>query len=170
MTKNEIQKLLPWIMRKNISENSPLDTILTIMENYYSPINSRYSDLRDFFNPLKTTPQMVYYMACWFNLEWVFGKGTYGLVTSNTKNGKVILGRLRRLVSDVEHLIWWRGTLQGLSFILYRATGLEDIQIKNDEFHFTVIIKKEDSIEIDLIKRIVDHEKSVAMTWSLEVI
>lgn len=169
MNKNEISNLLPWIIRKNSFENSPLDTILSIMESYYKPINDKYNDFRDFFDPLITSPQMVYYMACWFNLEWIFGKGTYGLITSKTAKGEIVLSRLRRLVSDVEHIIWWRGTQKGLIFILQRAIGIDEIEILNEEFHFKVIIKNQKDIDIDLIKRIVDHEKAAAMTWSLEI-
>lgn len=170
MNRDKIIQLLPWIMRKNLTEDSPLDTIVTIMSEYINPINQKYNDLNDFFNPLKTSPEMVYHMACWFHVEWIFGRGTFGLITSNTEEGRDTLLKLRRVVSDIEHIIWWKGTAKGLKLLLERVLNTRNIEIINQEFHFQLKIEKNKNLDLDLLHRVVEHEKAAAMTWSLELV
>lgn len=170
MNKEKILALLPWIMRKNLKKDSPLDTIVSIMAGYVKPVDDKYTNLNDFFNPLLTTPEMVYHMACWFKVDWIFGRGTLGLITSQTLEGQKTLLRLRRIVSDIEYIIWWKGTSKGLKFLLERVLDISDIEIENHDFHFNIKIDKKHNLDLDLLNRVVEHEKPAPMTWSMELI
>ena len=179
MKQAEIEQLLPEVFQRTLRPDNPLTALLEVMEALHAPSEAVLERLDAFFDPRRTTDEFVPFLAYWVDLDRLFeeapgGKWQVSLSRYPITSG---FGRLRELIASAAHLSQWRGTEKGLVLFLQTATGIENFDIEESvpgadgqprPFHIKVRAPAEAAAHRTLIKRIVEMEKPVHVTYELE--
>jgi phage tail-like protein len=165
MRRPRIDALLPENYRRAADAGSPLSAVLAVMEDLHEPDEAILAHVETTFDPYRCADRFVPYLARWVDLDWLlppdlppdrpvpFGPG---------------YGRLRTLVAHGAELAQWRGTGAGLRWFLTLATGVGGYQV--DEvghgrpFHLDVTVPAAAADHLELVRRIVAHEKPAYVT------
>jgi phage tail-like protein len=121
-----------------------------------------------YIDPRRTPEEFVPYLATWVDYAWLLldpPDNPYAAVEQPFSGG---LGRLRELVASAATESKWRGTSAGMVRILERATGVQGYRVEEivtDQsgeqlpFRVRVVAPREAERYLDLVRRIVEHEK-----------
>jgi phage tail-like protein len=179
MRQAEIKDLLPAVFQRTVHEGNPLAALLSLMEVLHAPSEAALDRLDATFNPRRTNPEFVTFLAYWVDLDRLFedepsGNWQVGFSRYPMTSG---LGHLRELIASAAYLSQWRGTRKGLLQFLQTATGFEDFVIEEqvlDEkgelrpFHIKVRAPADSKVHEQLIERIIELEKPAYVTYELE--
>jgi len=149
-------------------DGNPLAAVLGVMEELHARDEDILADFGRYVDPRRTTDEFVPYVATWVDYAWLLldpPDNPYAEVERPFAGG---LGRLRELVASAASESKWRGTSAGLLRMLERATGVQGFRVEEtvtDEsgrplpFRVRVIVPREGEHYLDLVQRIVEHEK-----------
>jgi len=160
-------------------EGNPLAAVLGVMEELHERDEEILAGFGRYVDPRRTTDEFVPYLAAWVDYAWLLldpPDNPYADVQRPFAGG---LGRLRELVASAASESKWRGTSAGLIRMLERATGVQGYRVEEtvlDEskqplpFRVRVIVPRQAEHYLDLVRRIVEHEKPahVIATVALE--
>jgi phage tail-like protein len=149
-------------------ERNPLAALLGVMEELHERDEEILANFGRYVDPRRTTEEFVPYLAAWVDYAWLLldpPDDPYSAVQRPFTGG---LGRLRELVAWAAAESKWRGTSAGLVRILERATGVQGYRVEEtvtDEagqtlpFRIRIIVPSQAKHYLDLVRRIVEHEK-----------
>lgn len=190
MKQNEIKQFLPAVLQRTVEgteTETPQGTVrqgnlmyafLQVMEDLHSPSDEILGDIDAVFNPYRTEDRFVPFLASWVDFDYVFG-GLSDEEILNSPDYASRLGCIRDLIANAAFLSQWRGTNKGLMAFLELATGVTGFKIEEtvlDEsqkikpFHLKILVPPKAEQFTDLIRRIVDTEKPIYVTYELEVL
>ena len=174
MKQDEIKNFLPAVFQRTVHAGNPLATLLGVMEMLHAPSEKILENVDRFFDARRAPDEFVPFLAHWVNLDRIF------LMTENIDLDSPLMpkiGHLRELVANATYLSQWRGTKKGLLLFLRTATGVKDFEIeervKDDDgqvqpFHLKIRAPQRTEAQAELIKRIIESEKPVHLTYELE--
>lgn len=165
MTRVELESLLPEVFRRTITDDSLLAGLLEVMQELHAPAERILRDLSSYFDPYRTPPDLLPYLATWLDLDRLLGADTEDPFPSGS-------GHLRELIANAARLSGLRGTAAGLISFLELATGLRGFHIEEGSvamgqaraFTVTVACPADAAALRPLIERIVASEKPVHVT------
>ncbi len=172
MKRQDIERLLPAVFQRTVTEDNLLTHLLELMAFLHAPAEEILSHLDAFFDPYRAPDDFVCYLATWVNLESVW--------ESDTIKEDIALFppqiRLRELVAEAAYLAKWRGTEQGLRRYLEVATGIDGFRVTDHAtdsngrpipFHIVVYAPEGARFYRSIIERIIRHEKPAYVTHEL---
>lgn len=180
MKQEAIVERLPDVFKQAATgEGNPLAAVLGLMEELHDRDEEILAGFGRYVDPRRTTDEFVPYLAAWVDYAWLLldpPDNPYADVQRPFAGG---LGRLRELVASAASESKWRGTSAGLIRMLERATGVQGYRVEEtvlDEskqplpFRVRVIVPRQAEHYLDLVRRIVEHEKPahVIATVALE--
>jgi phage tail-like protein len=164
-----IVERLPDIFKQAATgERNPLAALLGVMEDLHARDEEILAGFGRYVDPRRTTDEFVPYLAAWVDYAWLLldpPDNPYADVERPFAGG---LGRLRELIASAAAESKWRGTAAGLVRMLERATGVRGYRVDEtviDEsgqplpFRVRVIVPRQAERYLDLVRRIVGHEK-----------
>ena len=151
-------RLLPDVYRRVVGSSAPLGAILDVMERLHAPVEAVLADLPTYFDPQRTPPSFVPFLARWVDLDRWLDDGSDRFDTGT--------GRLRQVVAAASELSRMRGTAEGLRCALEWALGISGVSVVADATPFHVVVTLPSSAEEhrDLVARIVAQEKPAHAT------
>jgi len=179
MNREEIDNLLPQVIRQTMRPGSPLNALLEVMELLHAPAEEVLGHLEDYFNAYSTPDIFVPYLASWVDLDRFYPfysdqprelQRTLDPISTGT-------GHLRELIAAAAYLSQWRGTAKGLKLFLETATGLNGFElVENVEdaggnpraFHIHILAPADAEPHVALIERIIEQEKPAYVSYDLE--
>ena len=175
MKRNEIERLLPTVIRRTVRQDNPSLAILEAMSALHEPSEAVLAKLDDIFNPFRTPDAFVPFLARWLDLERIFDEPS-----AQASNGRSPISTglvcLRALTASASYLSQWRGSKKGLDHFLEIATGTEGVVIEEQvigqdgepiPFHLRVVAPETIKHHRSLIERIIESEKPVYVTYEL---
>lgn len=159
--------LLPEVIRRGAGPGTPLSALLDVMESMHEPAEAALLGLPAMLDPQSTREGFVPFLASWVGLDDVIPDGAEFEAGS---------GRLRQLVATSAARARRRGTLDGLRETLAIATGRLDISVDDTAvgpdggvlpFHVDVVVPAAAAGLLELVKRLVEHEKPAFVTASV---
>jgi phage tail-like protein len=174
MKHDEIKNFLPAVFQRTVHAGNPLATLLSVMEILHAPSERILEDVDRFFDARRTPDEFVPFLAQWMNLDRIFASATT-LELDSPLMPKI--GYLREIISNATYLSQWRGTKKGLLLFLQTATGAKDFDIDEDArsedgqtqpFHLKIRAPRTTEAQGELIKRIIESEKPVHLTYEIE--
>jgi phage tail-like protein len=153
---------------KLAAARDPLAALLGVMEELHARDEDILANFGRYVDPRRTTDDFTPYLAAWVDYAWLLldpPDNPYADVERPFPGG---LGRLRELVAWAAAESKWRGTSAGLVRMLERATGIQGYRVEEtvvDEsgqqlpFRVRVVVPREAEHFLDLVRRIVEHEK-----------
>lgn len=174
MKRDEIKKYLPAVIQRTAHIGNPLATLLGVMEVLHAPAEEILDGVDRFFDARRAPDEFVPLLAQWVNLDRIFAANVT-LELDSPLMPKI--GYLRELVANATYLSQWRGTKKGLLLFLQTATGETDFNIEErfkDEsgqikpFHLKIRAPRAAEPQKDLIRRIIESEKPVHLTYEIE--
>jgi phage tail-like protein len=178
MKQSEIKQFLPAVMQRTVRKGNLMDALLQVMEDLHAPTDVILGQIDAVFDPYRTADRFVPFLSSWVDFDYVLG----GLSDEEVLSSPNYIGRiacLRDLIANAAFLSQWRGTNKGLLAFLELATGVTGFKIEEtvlDEsqkikpFHLKVLMPSAAKDFTDLIRRIVDTEKPIYVTYELKVI
>lgn len=182
MKQDEIKNFLPAVFQRPIPAGNargtlrnPLVTLLGVMEMLHAPSEKILEDVDRFFDAHRAPDEFVPFLAHWVNLDRIFWVTEDASDLDSPLMPKI--GYLRELVANATYLSQWRGTKKGLLLFLRTATGAKDFEIEERvkdgdgqvlPFHLKIRAPQSIQAQEDLIKRIIESEKPVHLTYELE--
>ncbi|HLM01608.1 MAG TPA: phage tail protein [Pyrinomonadaceae bacterium] len=177
-----------------LTVKNPLAALLDVMEKLHEPAEQILENVERFFDPRRTPDAFVPFLAHWVNLDRIF-PATEEIDLNSPLMPKI--GHLRELAASATYLAQWRGTKKGLLLFLQTATGVKNFEIdervkdSGEErarrtnfleagqqaadtetrirpFHLKIRAPEEIRGQEALIRRIIESEKPVHMTYELE--
>ena len=176
MKQSEIERLLPYVIRRTLRPGGPLSALLAAMDEMHAPSEKVLAELPRYFDPRATEEEFVPFLARWVDLDWLLERE----ITTST--GAALAGRgraLRDLIAQAWYLNRWRGTERGLVRFLELATGMTGFRIwdkvKGEDgrllpFHIRVRAPVAATRYEAVIRGIVEREKPAHVTFHLEFI
>ena len=180
MKREAIVERLPDVFKQAATgERNPLAAVLGVMEELHARDEEILAGFGRYVDPRRTPDEFVTYLATWVDYGWLLldpPENPYADVERPFAGG---LGRLRELVASAASESKWRGTSAGLIRMLERATGVQGYHVEETvtdqsgrplPFHVRVIVPRQAEHYLDLVRRIVEHEKPahVIATVALE--
>jgi phage tail-like protein len=155
---------------------TPLRTLAGLMEQLHRDDEQILGDFGRFIDAYRTPDQFVTYLASWLGLGWLFLEDTTGSPAgASSSSYPAGLGALRELTQAAASNVKWSGTAQGLRRTLETATGITGFRV--DEvapaagaqatFAISVQVPTRAARYLDLVQRIVEHEKPAHVTSSV---
>jgi phage tail-like protein len=164
-----IVERLPDVFKQAASgDGNPLAAVLGVMEELHERDEDILAGFGRYVDPRRTTDEFVPYLAAWVDYAWLLldpPDNPYADVERPFAGG---LGRLRELVASAASESKWRGTSVGLIRMLERATGVQGYRVEETvtddlkqplPFRVRVIAPRSAEHYLDLVGRIVEHEK-----------
>ncbi len=171
MKREAIVERLPDIFKQAVTAEgarNPLAALIGVMEELHARDEDILAGFGRYVDPHRTPDEFVPYLAAWVDYAWLLldpPDNPYADVERPFSSG---LGRLRELVASAAVESKWRGTSAGLVRRLERATGVQGYRVDEtvtDEsrqqlpFRVRVIVPRQAEHYLDLVRRIVEHEK-----------
>jgi phage tail-like protein len=166
-----IVERLPDIFKQALTSEggrNPLAALLGLMEELHARDEDILAGFGRYVDPRRTPEEFVPYLAVWLDYAWLLldpPDNPYADVERPFSGG---LGRLRELIASAAVESKWRGTSAGLVRMLEKATGVQGYRVEEtvtDEsgqplpFRVRVVVPREAEHYLDLVRRIVEHEK-----------
>jgi len=164
----QILELLPDVFKAGAGVENPLTALLGVMEELHARDEAILAGFGTYVDARRTPDAFVPYLAGWVDLAWLFidpPDDPYAHPGAPFAGG---MGALRELVATAAVASKWRGTAAGLQRMLETATGVEGYRIDETvtdgqgrplPFHVHVVVPAEAEVFLDLVTRIVEHEK-----------
>ena len=168
MKQAQIVELLPDVFKAGATVQNPLTALLGVMEELHARDEAILGGFGTYVDPRRAPDAFVPYLAGWVDLAWLLvdpPDDPYAQPGTPFAGGP---GALRELVATAAVASKWRGTAAGLQRMLETATGVQGYRIDEtvtDEqglplpFHVRVVVPSRAEIFLDLVTRIVEHEK-----------
>jgi phage tail-like protein len=176
MKQAEIEQLLPGVFQQGLRPASPLRVVLELMEWMHEPSERMLDEIDRYFDPRRTTDPFVPFLADWVGLTWVHARHADDYGPPTPRPFPTGGGRLSELVASSAFHTRWRGTRRALLQFLEAATGVAGFELaapdESEEqrpYHFTMRVPQAAARQLDLVRRIVDHEKPAHVTYELEI-
>jgi phage tail-like protein len=175
MKQDEIKNFLPAVFQRTVHAGNPLAALLDVMESLHAPAEQILENVDRFFDARRAPDQFVPFLAHWVNLDRIFWTSGQAAGLDSPLMPKI--GHLRELVASATYLAQWRGTKKGLLLFLQTATGEKNFEIdervKDAEeqvrpFHLKIRAPEAIRGQENLIRRIIESEKPVHLTYELE--
>lgn len=167
MRRQAIERMLPAAFQRAATANSPLWSLLWVMEDLHAPDEAILDSVDELFVPYRTRERFVAYLASWLALDHLLPPPG-----GSTDDVDIPLGRLRNLVAEGAALAQWRGTPTGLRRTLEIATGVTGFVLEEPAdrpFHVVVHVPPAAADQIPLVRRVVATEKPAATTSDIVV-
>jgi len=161
MRRREIERLLPGVVQRTLSESPLLVAYLEAMSALHAPSEAVLEGLATNFDPRRAPDAFVPFLARWVDLALPVTTG---------------LGRMRELVASAVELSQWRGTARGLLRFLEVATGETGFRVdervpgpngRPRPFHVRVIAPASVEPHRPMVERIIELEKPAYVTYEL---
>jgi len=178
MRQAEIEQLLPGVFQQGLQPGSPLPVVLGLMEWMHEPSERMLDEIDRFFDPRRTTDPFVSFLADWVGLTWVHARHADDYGPPTPRPFPTGGGRLAELVALSAFHTRWRGTGRALLHFLEAATGVAGFEFAAPDeggeeeqrpYHFTLRVPVAAARQLDLVRRVVDHEKPAHVTYELEI-
>ncbi|HEV7642582.1 MAG TPA: phage tail protein [Pyrinomonadaceae bacterium] len=186
MKQNEIKQFLPAVIQRTVQEpdekmsrpGNLMYAFLQVMEDLHVPTDNILGKIDAVFDPYRTADRFVPFLASWVDFDYVLG-GLSDEEVLSSPDYAARMACIRDLIANAAFLSQWRGTSKGLMAFLELATGVTGFKIEEtvlDEsqkikpFHLKILIPPAAEQFTDLIRRIVDTEKPIYVTYELEVL
>jgi len=171
LKRDAIVERLPDIFKLAASSEdgrNPLAALLGLMEELHARDEDILAGFGRYVDPRRAPEDFVPYLAAWVDYAWLLldpPDNPYTDVELPFAGG---IGRLRELVASAATESKWRGTSAGLVRMLERATGIQGYSVEEtvtDEsgqplpFRVQVVVPREAEHYLELVRRIVEHEK-----------
>lgn len=114
MNRDDIESLLPAVIRRAIQPGSPLAALTQVMAELHDPVDAAAADLDRYFDPWRCPERFLPLLATWVDLPLPVTTGAW---------------RLRVLIAASVGLHQVRGTRRALLALLEAATGLAGFEI-----------------------------------------
>lgn len=176
MKQPDIERLLPGVFQRALDGETPLRSVLGLMESMHEPSEAILEHLDRYFDPRRTTEPFVPYLAGWVGLNWIHARSPDDFADSQPRPFPTGTGRLAELVSWSAYHTRWRGTARGLVHFLESATGVPGFEVDDEPrdedgvrmtYHMRIRVPKAAELYTDLVRRIVDHEKPAHVTYEV---
>jgi phage tail-like protein len=168
MHAEDIELLLPEVMRRAVVPRTPLAALLAVMEAQHAVPEQILADLPVVFDPLRTPDRFVAMLARWVDLQRLDEGEGPGVATD----------RMRLLVAMSARIGRRRGTLRGLLEVLTLATGVHGYTVDDAvpsvlpggqpgpprPFHLQITVPAGGAAVLDLVRVIVEQEKPAHLT------
>lgn len=161
MQRREIERLLPGVIQRTLSESPLLVGFLEAMGTLQEPSEAVLETLAANFDPRRAPDAFVPFLARWVELSLPVSTG---------------LGRMRELIASAVELSQWRGTARGLLRFLEVATGVKGFRVEERvpdaaghprAFHIQVIAPAAVQPHQPMLERIIEMEKPAYVTYEL---
>ena len=167
MERSRIERLLPAVIRQTSRPDGPLVAFLAAMERLHERTEEQLAAIETVFDPRRTDPKFVPFLAYWVNLDVLLKK-----LAAGREIGSGLLpwrfGNLRELIASAAELAKWRGTRKGLTRFLNLAIGIPSFEIVEEPgFHIKVQVPKEATQFEFVIRSIIELEKPAHVTYEL---
>jgi hypothetical protein len=176
MKQAEIEQLLPGVFQQGLREDGPLSVVLELMEWMHEPSEQILDEIDRYFDPRRTTDGFVPFLADWVGLTWVHARHADDYGPPTPRPFPTGGGRLAELVAWSAFHTRWRGTSRALLHFLEAATGVAGFELaapkggaEQRPYHFALRVPAAAQPHLDLVRRIVDHEKPAHVTYELEM-
>ena len=181
MKRNNIEHLLPQVMRRAAGEGTPLSALLEVMAAHLEPTERTLADVPGVFAAHSCPPAFLPLLATWLDLDWLWqveGRSSIAKVADAWEHARGLScgpGRLRSLLEAAAWLSRWRGTARGLRHFLTLATGVRNIHIDEQvpgpdgrplPYHIRIRAPGAE-LHRTLIERIVNAEKPAHVTYEI---
>jgi phage tail-like protein len=149
-------------------EGNPLAVLLGVMEELHARDEDILAGFGRYVDPRRTPDKFVPYLAAWVDYAWLLLDPPDNPYTDVQRPFTGGLGRLRELVASAAAESKWRGTSAGMVRMLERATGVQGFRVEETvtddagqplPFRVRVVVPPQAEHFLDLVRRIVDHEK-----------
>jgi phage tail-like protein len=176
MKQAEIQRLLPEIFQRAVSPGNPLAGVLAVMELLQTPSEEVLQHLETYFDPQRTPPAFVAYLAGWVDLDQLLSVSPARGAPDSPPVFPTGVGRLRELVAAAPYLSKWRGTARGLLTFLEIATGQKGFMIEEQPpdqaglprpFHLRIQAPAMSLASQALVEAIIKIEKPAYVTFEI---
>jgi phage tail-like protein len=117
MSRDQIEQLLPSVIRRTIAPGTPLAALTTVMADLFDPADQAAGTLDTCFDPWRCPERFLPLLAAWVDLPLP--------VTTGSR-------RLRELIAVAVGLHQVRGTRRALLAFLEAATGVHGFEIDED--------------------------------------
>ena len=166
--RGDILELLPEVMRAADAPGTPFAALIDAMHAISAPIDRIIDDLDRWFDPATAPVDFLRLLAAWLDLDVAAD-----VLTALEPDAERRERRLRRLVAEGHDLVRRRGTAESLRRLVELASGLDGVRIATEpargrRFHVVVVLPAAAGPMRPLLARLVDHERPVHVTWSLE--
>ena len=178
MKQAQILDRLPDVFKEGATPDNALAAIVGVMEELHARDEGILSGFGAYLDPRRTTDPFVPYLAAWVDLAWLLvdpPDDPYAEPGTPFAGG---LGALRELVAAAAHAAKWRGTAAWLVEMLETATGEHGYQVDESvtddagrtlPFHVRVVVPASAAQYLNLVARIVEHEKPAHVIADVEL-
>ncbi len=162
MRRADIERLLPEVISRTIRDESPMGSLLGIMELMHVPAEKVLDDVEVNFSPRRCRDRFVRLLASWVDLDVPVTTG---------------IGRHREWINRAVELSHWRGTGRGLRASLETATGVTGFEFDESvpgpdglprPFHMKVSVPEKVKAHRDMVVAIIEREKPAYVTYEIE--
>src|SRR5262245_48320375 len=115
MTREQIEQLLPSVIRRAILSGNPLAALTAVVADLYDPAEDAGSRLDEYFDPWRCPERFLPLLATWMDLPLPVTTGPW---------------RLRELIAVAVDLHQVRGSRRALLAFLEAATGVRGFEIE----------------------------------------
>ena len=174
MKASDIKALLPAVFQQTLHPESPLQTLLEVMEGQHAPSEGELDRLNENFDPERARVAMLGFLATWLDLDRF--RPEVGTQAPRYPTESEVSG-LRALIGQASTLSRWRGTAAGLIHCLELATGCHGFRIEQTRsetdgrplpFQIRLVAPTEARSFAPLITRIISQEKPAHVACRLE--
>ena len=178
MKQAQILDRLPDVFKEGATPDNPLFALVAVMEELHARDEDILTGFGAYLDPRRTTDPFVPYLAGWVDLAWLLvdpPDDRYAEPGTPFPGG---LGALRELVAAAAQASKWRGTAAGLVRMLETATGQQGYQVDENvtdaagrtlPFHVRVVVPAAAARYLNLVSRIVEHEKPAHVIADVEL-
>ena len=178
MRQAQILDRLPDVFKEGAMPGNPLAALIGVMEELHARDEEILAGFGGYLDPRGTTDSFVPYLAGWVDLAWLLvdpPDDPYAEPGTPFAGG---LGALRELVAAAAETAKWRGTAAGLVRMLETATGAQGYRIDEHvtdaagralPFHIRVVVPAHAAQFVNLVERIVEHEKPAHVIADVEL-
>lgn len=177
MKHQDIKQLLPEVFQRADTTDSPIYSLLEVMETLTEPAEEILRQVSVYFNPYATPEKFLPFLASWVDLDRFFPSFHDEINADSDLIRALEAGRIRELIATATKLSKLRGTAAGLQLFLETATGLNGFEIDENvlpensdvlPFHIKISAPYAAKKQSALIERIIEQEKPAYVTYNLE--
>jgi len=178
MRQGLILERLPDVFKEGATPGSPLSMLLAVMEELHARDEAILDGFGAYLDPRRAPDEFVPYLAGWVDLAWLLvdpPDDPYAELGTPFAGG---VGALRELTEAAALIAKLRGTSAGLVRMLETATGCHGFQVdeavvddagRRLPFHVRVVVPADGARYLELVRRIVEHEKPAHVIAEVEL-
>ena len=178
MKQAQILDRLPDVFKEGATPDNPLFALVGVMEELHARDEDMLSGFGAYLDPRRTTDPFVPYLAAWVDLAWLLVDPPDDPYAEPGTPYAAGLAALRERVAGAAQSAKWRGTASGLVQMLETATGEQGYQVDESvadatgrplAFHIRVVVPVGAARYVNLVQRIVEHEKPAHVIADVEL-